>query len=183
MQYDFTSLKATIVDIEAWLSREYAGLRSGRATPVLLDRVLVESYGSKMPLSHVGSVSIEDVRTLRISPWDKGLVRSIESAIAAANLGVSTASDESGVRVIFPEMTEENRKKVVKIIRDRLEDARIRVRTARDEIWGDIQERERNGDIPEDDKFRLKNDLQNIVDDANAHLEAHSLKKEKEILE
>ncbi|MBI1975785.1 MAG: ribosome recycling factor [Candidatus Vogelbacteria bacterium] len=183
MQYDFSSFKKALTETEAWLSKEFSSLRSGRATPALLDRVQVDSYGSKMPISHVGSISIEDARTLRVTPWDKALVKSIETAIASANIGVSTASDDNGVRVIFPEMTEENRKKMGKIIRERFEDARIRVRTSREEVWSDIQARERASELSEDDKFRLKDELQKLVTGANERLDTLATKKENEILE
>lgn len=182
MAYDFSSTKAALAEVHTWLKNEFSGIRSGQATPALLDKVQVDSYGSRSPIAHVATVSIEDPRSLRIAPWDKGMIKVIEGAIAAANLGVSTASDDMGVRVIFPELNEETRKNIVKMLKDRFEEARIRVKTAREKTWSAIQQEEKDGVLSEDDKFRLKDELQKMVDTANADLESAFKKKEQEIM-
>ena len=145
--------------------------------------VQVESYGSRMPIKNVASVSIEDPKTLRVTPWDRTLVKEIERAIQAANLGLSLASDDSGLRVIFPQLTTESRQRHVKTLKERLEEARIAVRKVRETVWDDIQAKERDGKMSEDDKFRAKDELQKKVDAANKALETLYEKKEKEVLE
>lgn len=182
MAYSLNQFKEKTSTTAKWLNQELAVLRTGRATPALLDNVSVESYGSRMPLSHIGSVSIEDPRTLKVTPWDKSQIKEIEKAVTAANLGVSTSPDSSGVRVIFPELTEDRRKMLVKVIKEKLEDGRVALRQEREKVWTDIQEKERDGEIREDDKFTLKEDLQKMVDAANVELEAIAAKKEKEIM-
>src|SRR3989344_4149221 len=104
MSYDFSLFKKGASGVAEWLSGEFSGIRTGRATATLLDTVLVESYGSKTALKHLANIAVEDARSLRITPWDNSLVKGIETAIATANLGVSTVPDASGVRVIFPEL-------------------------------------------------------------------------------
>lgn len=182
MQYNFSTLKDKLSGTNKWLSQEFSSLRTGRATPALLDNVLVDSYGAKMPVSHVANIGIEDARSLRVTPWDKGQIKEIEKAVAAANLGVSTSPDSTGIRIIFPELTEDRRKTLVKIIKEKLEDGRVAVRMEREKVWTDIQDKVKEGLLSEDDKFRLKDELQKIVDDANKGLEDLAEKKEKEIM-
>ncbi len=98
-----------------WLQNEYLGIRSGQATPALLDTITVESYGARVLLQHIGSIGVEDARTLRISPWDSSQVSAIEKAIRDADLGVSVVTDSTGVRVIFPDLTSERRVQIVKL--------------------------------------------------------------------
>ncbi len=181
MAYDFTQFKKKVAGTEEWLVNEFSGIRTGRATAVLLDGVLVESYGAKTALKHVANISVEDVKTLRITPWDNSLVKGIETAIAASNLGVSTVPDSSGVRVIFPELTTERRAQLIKLIGQKLEDARVSLRKEREAVWEDIQEQEKAKTISQDDKFKYKEDLQKLVDEGNNKLEALATKKETEI--
>lgn len=182
MSYDFSKLKNKAKEVEEWLKKEYTGVRTGMAAPALLDSVVVESYGSRMGIKELASVSIEDARSLRVSPWDSSQTASIEKAITLANLGVSIRADEKGLRVLFPELTTERRASLVKIANNKLEEARISLRTARDEVWSEIQKKEREGEMGEDDKFRLKTEMQKIIDDASEKLEAVAAKKDKEIM-
>jgi ribosome recycling factor len=143
---------------------------------MVLDSIMVESYGSRMPIKNVASVSIEDPKTLRIAPWDKNQIKDIESAIMEANLGLSVVSDSDGVRAIFPMLTTENRTKLAKILKERLEDARISVRKIRQE------EMDTTTDLPEDEMKRAKDDIQKCVDEANKNLEAIFAKKESDVM-
>lgn len=183
MAYDFTPLKKKITETEDWLKREFTGVRTGRASPAILDNVRVESYGSKLPINQVGTIGIEDARTIRVSPWDTTQIKEVEKAITAANLGVSVSVDERGVRVSFPELTSERRESLIKIAKAKLEDARIALRGARDEVWNDIQRKEKDGEMSEDDKFRGKDDMQKLIDGGNKSLEELLKKKELEIAE
>lgn len=182
MTFDFKELKEKVQSTEKWLSEEYFSVRTGRATPALLDGVRVESYGAKVPLNQVASISMEDARTLRLVPYDISQIKEIENAISTANLGVSAGADEKGIRVSFPELTSESRQQLLKVVGDKLENARIALRQVRDDVWEDIQEKEKAKEISEDDKFDAKEAMQKIVDEGNNTLEAVAQKKEREIL-
>lgn len=182
MAYNFTEFKKSLADVEAWLAKEYSGLRTGRATPSILDQVKVSSYDDMMPISQVASIAVEGARSLRIVPWDLSVNKAIEKAINDSDLGLGVAVDDKGVRVTFPELTAERRQQMVKLSKQKLEDARISLRKARDEVWNDIQQKEKDGELTEDDKFRLKTEMQKLVDDAGAKLETHADKKEQEMM-
>ncbi|MFZ2072271.1 MAG: ribosome recycling factor [Minisyncoccia bacterium] len=182
MQYNFSSFKNELKKVEEFLCKEYSQLSTGRASPMVLDSVSVEVYGAYQPIKNVASVSIEDPKTLRIAPWDKGQIKSIEKAILTADIGLSVATDESGIRVIFPQLTTETRQKLVKILKDKLEEARISVRRERERVWDEIQNQQKDGKMTEDDKFRAKEDLQKVIDEANKSLELVFEKKEKEVM-
>ncbi len=176
--YNLDSFKQEAKQAEDWLSKEYSQLHTGRANPALLDGVLVQSYGSLQPLKNTASVSIEDPKTLRVIPWDKSLNKDIERALHEANLGFSIAVDDAGVRVIIPALTTETRQKLVKIAKERMEDARITVRKAREAMLSDLKD----ADLPEDTFIRAKEEVQKLVDTANATLEALFTRKEGDIL-
>ena len=182
MQYNFSNFKTELKKVEEFLSKEYQQLNVGRASPTILDSISVESYGAYVPLKNVASVSIEDPKTLRIAPWDKGQIKGIEKAIVSANLGLSVATDDAGIRVIFPQLTTETRVTLVKTLKEKLEEARITVRRERERIWDDVQTKEEEGKMPEDDKFRAKEELQKIIDEVNKNLESIFEKKEKEVM-
>lgn len=181
MAYDYSAFDTKIKDASEWLSKEFRGLRTGRAAPAILDGILVSAYGSMMPLKQVGNVSVEDARTLRITAWDASVIKDIERAIVAANLGVGTSADSSGLRVTFPELTSERREQLVRLAKGKLEEARTTVRMARDECWKDIQAKEEEGGMGEDEKFRLKEELQKYVDKANEDLQKAFDRKEAEM--
>jgi ribosome recycling factor len=181
MAYDFKPIEGKLIAAKEWLGREYRGLRTGRATPSILDGVTVTAYGSQMPLKQVGNVGIEDARTLRITPWDMALIKDIERGVVTANLGLGTVTDSSGIRVTFPELTSERREQLIKVAKQKLEEARTTVRVARDEAWKDIQEKEKSNEITEDDKFRLKDELQKKIDTCNDELEGLFDAKETEM--
>lgn len=181
MSYDFKPLEQRIKEIEERFSKELSGIRTGRATPAILDGVQVESYGSRVPVSNVASITTDDPRTLRVSPWDPSLAKDIEKAITAANLGLSVGSDEKGVRVFFPELTSERRASLLKVAKEKMEDSRAQLRAARDDVWSDIQKKERDGEMPEDDKFRNKDEMQKRIDAANTKFEELLARKEKEL--
>ncbi|MEK7478103.1 MAG: ribosome recycling factor [Patescibacteria group bacterium] len=182
MAYNFSAFKNKMGEGEEWLGKEYTSLRTGQASPLLLDNIMVESYGAKTPIKHVASVSIEDAKTLRITPWDKSQIKNIETAIAQSNLGISTAPDSFGLRVIFPDLTAERRKMLMKVVNEKLEDARVTLRKEREKVWTDIQQQEKDGDISEDEKFIGKDELQKLVDEGNRKLDELAERKEKEIM-
>ncbi len=168
-------------EIIQWLTTEYAGIRTGQASPALLDNIKVESYGSLMPLNQVGSVGIEDARTLRVTLWDAGGIPAAETALREADLGVSVVTDSSGLRVIFPELTSDRRAQLQKLAKAKLEEARVSLRSARDEIMKDLERQQKEGDISEDEKFSQKEQVQKHVDTLNTQLEELYTKKEAEV--
>lgn len=179
MAYNFSNFKSASDATEAWIKHEYTGLRTGRATPAILDVVKVVAYGAPSAINQLATVSIEDARTIRVSPWDKGVVKDIDSAIRESNLGLSVAVDSDGLRVCFPELTADRRTALIKVAKEKLEEARIRVRSERQKVLNDIDKDE----MGDDDKTRARNDLQKHVEDINKKLEDLAIKKEKEISE
>ncbi len=182
MIYDFTGFKKRVVDATEHLGRELSAIHTGRASIALLDMVSVESYGSRMAISHVATVSNEDARTLRIVPYDKANGKEIEKAINNANLGVSVSTDDSGLRVFFPPLTTERRIAFTKIVREKVEEGRIAIRNDREKTKNDIIAEERDGALSEDEKTLSLENLQKLVTDSNNSLEAMGEKKERDIL-
>ncbi len=178
MSFNYSNLDSGLKEVAEWLSREYSRVHTGRATPILLDGVMVESYGALQPVKNVGSVSVEDARTLRVTLWDKSLIKEVEKAIIAANLGLTVASDSEGLRVIFPMLTTENRQKLVKILKDKMDEARISVRKERESALSELKAAE----LPEDDERRSKDAIHKRVDAINAKLESIFENKETEIM-
>ena len=182
MPYDFSSAvtqKNTIID---WLKSEYRSIQTGRATPQVLDLVHIDMYGSRTQIAHAAGITIEDPRTIRVAPWDKSIIGSMEKAINDADLGLSVSSDGEGLRVHFPSLTTETRAKLVKLLKDRLEDARVRVRALREETNKAIDEEAKEGTYGEDDQRAYRDQMQKIVDAANQELEELFEKKEKEVM-
>ncbi len=174
-------IDAALQEVLDWLGREFSGIRTGQASPALLDSIKVESYGSFMPVNQTASISIEDVRTLRVSPWDASQVPAIERAIRDADLGVALATDSSGVRVIFPELSSERRQQLTKLAKSKLEEAKIRVRGVRDDVMKDIERALKAGDISEDEKYAQKDSIQKSVEATNHALDSLYTKKEVEL--
>ncbi len=180
MAYDFSGLKKQIADTEQWLSHELAGVRTGRATPLLLDSVKVAAYGALTPLTQVGNISVEDARTLRVIPWDASLVKDIEKAITDANLGVGVSTDDQGLRVSFPELTAERRTQLVKLAGDKTEQAKVTLRGHRTEAVKEIEALKKEG-MSEDQAKRDKEELQKLIDAGNEALGKQLTRKEEEI--
>lgn len=183
MAYNTAQFKVSLKDIEEWLKKEFSTIRTGRATPSILDGVKVEAYGTDMPINQVANIGVEDARVLRITPWDMSQVKSIEKAIIISDLGLSVSVDDKGLRVNFPDLTSDRRTALVKIAKQKLEDARVTLRNEREKAIKDIDAQEKEKKISEDEKFRMKADLQKAIDDANRVLDELFAKKEKEISE
>lgn len=181
MAYNFAIFKQGVKDVEEWLKKELATVRTGRANLSILDNVKIEAYGSFMPINQLANLSMEDARVVRIAPWDSSVTKDIEKAIITSDLGLSVAVDDKGLRVIFPELTGERRVSLVKLTKQKLEDAKVTLRGEREKVIKDIEAQEKSGQISEDDKFRLKTELQKMLDDCSRNLESMFEKKEKEI--
>jgi ribosome recycling factor len=182
MQYNFSNFKTELKKVEDFLSKEYTQLNIGRASPMVLDGISVDSYGSFVPLKNVASVSIEDPKTLRIAPWDKTQVKGIEKAIIGASLGLSVATDDLGLRVIFPQLTTETRQTLVKVLKEKLEESRLVVRKEREIVTRDMEMKQKEAVMTEDEIFRAKEELQKIINETNGKLEATFEKKESEVM-
>lgn len=171
MPFNFKAFEESIKNSKEWLSKEYSSLHTGAASPVVLDIISVDSYGTRQPIKNVASISIEDAKTLRVIPWDKMQLKEIEKEILKSNLGLSVAIDTTGLRVIFPALTTENREKLVRVLKTKLEEARVTVRKERENTLREIDRMSREGEMSEDDKNRNKEKLQALVDQANLELE------------
>lgn len=181
MAYNFNTFHAASKASENWLHTEYGNIRTGRASISFLDQVRVEAYEEMSPLANVASVGIEDAKTIRISPWDTSLIRSIEKGIVAADLGVSTAVDDKGVRVIFPDLTGERRIQLVKLAKMKLEEAKVQLRQARADANDDMATQKKDGLMTEDDVIRAKKELDTHMSAATNALDVIFSKKEQEV--
>lgn len=181
MAYDFSPLKAQIKETEEWLSREFSGIRTGRASTALLDGVKAEAYGVRTPLAQLGSVTVEDARSIRIIPWDKTVVKAIEKAITEMDLGVGLSTDDQGLRVTFPELTAERRTMLIKLAGEKCEQARITLRGHRTDAIKGIDAAEEEGGMGEDEVKRLKEEVQKLIDAGSASLDTLLDKKKIEI--
>jgi ribosome recycling factor len=182
MTYNIKAKQIEFDKVCDWLKTEYTQINTGRATPVLLDGIKIESYGTMQDLRNVASVTIEDPKTLRIAPWDKNVVKTIEKALVDSNLSLGVAADSDGIRLNFPPLTGERRVQIVKVLSSLKEDARISIRKVRESELKDIAEAAKSGGMGEDDKKRLEQDLQKMVDAANNNLDSIFKTKETEVL-
>ena len=164
------------------LHTELSSLRTGRANPALLSTVVVESYGSTVPMQQVASVTVSDAKTLTISPWDKSQIQAIEKGIMAANLGFTPSNDGQVIRITLPPMTEERRKELVKLLGQILEQSRVKIRQVREDVLKSIKREEGEGNISKDDTTKGQKKVQELVDDYNAQIKQLGEDKEKEIL-
>lgn len=183
MAYTTQTLTLSLDKATDHLKNEYKSLSTGRASLSVLDHVSIEQYGSRAQVSHVASIALEDPRTLRVAPWDKGVIHDLEKAINEADLGLSVSSDGEGLRVHFPALTGETRIKLVKALKERLEEARVKVRAAREDANKEIEKEAKEGGVGEDEKRHQKEDVQAKVDKANSELEELFAAKEREVLE
>lgn len=164
-----------------WLTHEVAGLRSGRVKPDVVNKIQVEHYGTRNPLQSLASVASVDARTLMVSPYDPSAVRAIEKAITDANLGVNPTVDGKVLRLSFPSLTEEVRERTVKQLHKHAEEARIRLRKARDEALRLVKEEKEAGTVTEDDFYTGKEKLDVMIGKANGEIESLVERKEEEI--
>lgn len=180
--YNFSGFEKQISEIESRLKNQLASIRTGRASPAIVEEIKVDYYGSKTPIKHAAAITVEDAKTLRIQPWDPSSIPAIEKAIRASSLGVNPVVDKDGVRIILPELTQERRQTLFKLVAEKLEETRIALRLERDKMRKDIQEKEKGNEISEDEKFRAQENLQKIVDEANKRFGEIVSRKEKEIM-
>jgi ribosome recycling factor len=180
--YDLNELKRRMHGAVSLLKTELAGLRTGRASPSLLEPVQVEAYGTHMPLNQVATVSVPEPRLLSVQVWDRSLVHAVEKAIINSNLGLSPATEGQVLRLRIPELNEERRKELVKVAHKYAEAARVAVRHVRRDGLDMLKKNEKDGDISEDDEKRMSQDVQKATDQTIAEIDQMLAGKEKEIL-
>ena len=182
MSFNFLPIDQEFKDAIAYLKLDYLQISTGRANSSLLDAIYIESYGSRQLVKNVASITVEDARSMKVSPWDQSHVQLIEKAIRESGLPFTLATDGVGVRVHIPQLTEETRRSLVKILKDKLEDARVKVRGIRQDAIKKIEEAEKSGEFGEDAKNRYKEDLQKMVDTTNDQLQQIFETKEADVM-
>ena len=165
------------------MRREFSSVRTSKATPALLDTVRVDAYGSKMPINQVGTVSAPEPRMLIVQPWDKGLLQAIEKGIQNAELGLNPSNDGNVIRVPIPQLTEERRKDMVKLLHKLAEEGRVAVRHARQEANKDLKKRQADHELSEDDVRRQMDQVQKLTDEYIGKIDQMLKHKEQEVLE
>jgi len=180
---DFAKEEKTFDDIIAKFESDLVNFRVGRIHISLVENIMVDSYGAKVSLSHVASLSSPDPRSIIVKPWDKTLLPAVQRALEMANLGAAIFAEKDQVRFSFSSLTEEKRKESVKNLGKKTEETRISVRIARDDIWKTIQEEHKSNAISENQKFSQKQKMEKIVEQINEKIAGLAEKKEKEIME
>ena len=165
------------------MQEEFAGIRTGRATPAIVEKLRVDYYGSEVPLQQLASFSVPEPRVLVISAYDKSAIKAIEKALQASDVGVTPSNDGVIIRLSFPELTADRRKQLVKVVKARAEDGRVAVRNVRRHVRQELEHLEKDGEISRDDLDRIEKDLEKLTHDVIAEIDTMSGHKEKELLE
>jgi ribosome recycling factor len=165
------------------LQEEFSAVRTGRATPALVDKLKVDYYGTEVPLLQIAGFSVPEPRVLVISPYDKGAIKGIEKAIQGSDLGVNPSNDGTVIRLSFPELTQERRKDLVKVVKQRAEDSKVAVRNVRRDIRKELETQERDGELSRDELDRIEKDLEKVTHVAIAEIDTMLVHKEHELLE
>ena len=147
------------------LDSEFGTIRAGRANPHVLDRIMVEYYGAPTPLQQVANISVPEPRMIQIQPWDAGLIKDIEKAILASDLGLTPANDGKVIRLVFPELTEERRKELVKDVKKKGEEAKVAIRNIRRDANDAVKKEAKANEISEDDQKQLEDKIQKLTDE------------------
>ena len=164
------------------LDGEFSNIRAGRANPNLLNRIMVEYYGTPTPMQQVGNISVPEPRIIQINPWEKSLLKAIEKAILASDLGITPTNDGTSIRLVFPELTEERRKELVKDIKKKGEAAKVAVRNVRRDANDTLKKMEKSTDITEDERKEGEEKIQKMTDRYVAKIDKSVENKSKEIM-
>ena len=165
------------------LSQEFAAIRAGRANPAVLDKVLVDYYGSPTPINQLAAVSVPDLRMLLITPWDKSVLKEIEKAIQTSDIGINPQNDGAALRMQFPPMTEERRRELTKDIAKMGEDCKVAIRSIRRDAIDKIKDMKKRSEITEDDQKNAEKKMQDMTDRFTKEIEKMVDGKQKEIME
>ena len=164
------------------MKQEYNSLRAGRANPQALDRITVDYYGSPTPINQVGNISVPEPRMLIIALWDTKMIPAVEKAIQKSDLGINPANDGKVIRLIFPELTQERRKELAKVIRKKAEESKVAVRSIRRDAMEDIKKQKKDNLLTEDDQKKLEEKAQKLTDEKVKEIDTIAQAKEKEIM-
>ena len=164
------------------MKQEYNSLRAGRANPQALDRIMVDYYGSPTPINQMGNISVPEPRMLIIALWDTKMIPNVEKAIQKSDLGINPANDGKVIRLIFPELTQERRKELAKVIRKKAEESKVAVRSIRRDAMEDIKKQKKDNLLTEDDQKKLEEKVQKLTDEKVKEIDAIAQAKEKEIM-
>lgn len=164
------------------MTQEYASLRAGRANPQALDRILVDYYGTPTPINQLGNLSTPEPRMLVISLWDSKMIPTVEKAIQKSDLGINPANDGKIIRLIFPELTEERRKELCKVVKKKAEESKVAVRSIRRDAIEQVKKQKKDSLITEDDQKKLEEKIQKLTDEKIKEIDTISAAKEKEIM-
>ena len=164
------------------LAEEFGAVRAGRANAKVLDRISVEYYGSETPLAGVATISSPDARTLVVQPWDTSLLKEIQKAIQASDLGINPQNDGKVIRLVFPQLTEERRKELAKQVKKYAEDAKVAMRNIRRDGMDYVKKLKKNSEITEDDQKKAEKDLQDLLDKNIKKVDEALAAKEKELM-
>lgn len=164
------------------LDSEYAAIRAGRANPAVLDKVMVDYYGAPTPINQLAAVSVAEARVLNIQPWDVSVCRAIERAIQTSDIGINPQSDGKNIRLIFPPLTEEKRKDIVKEVSKMAEEAKIAIRSIRRDAIEKLKAMKKEGTLTEDDLKQAEKKAQDLTDKSVKVIDEHSAAKQKEVL-
>jgi ribosome recycling factor len=171
-----------MIKTENVVVHEFSGVRTGKASPALVENILVEVYGSQMRIRELAGITTPEPRMLLIQPWDAATTHPIEKAIQKANLGLNPAVQGKIIRLVLPELSEERRQEFVKIVRKMSEDGRVAIRHVRRDAIEHLKKESKGGTIPEDDLEHAEKEVQKLTDQYIAKIDAHLLHKEKEIM-
>ena len=182
MAVDFKDFDRRMSKALDHLNEEFGAVRAGRANPKVLDRITVEYYGSETPLNGVATISTPDARTLIISPWDSKLLKDIQKAIQISDLGINPQNDGKVIRLVFPQLTEERRKDLVKQVKKYAEEAKVAMRNIRRDGMDYIKKLKKNSEITEDEQKKAEKDLQDMLDKNIKKVDEAYAAKEKELM-
>jgi ribosome recycling factor len=175
-------IKPELDKVINFLERELAKIRTGRASPSLVEDIEVECFGQKLPLKQLAAISLPQPRQILIQPWDKSYIEAIEKALSRSSIGSAPVVDKDLIRVSLPPLSEEYRKNLLRTLSEKQEEARKTIRRWREEAWDEVQEGFKQGKIREDDKFRAKDELQSLMDEYNEKIEEIGERKKKELI-
>jgi len=164
------------------MKQEYNSLRAGRANPQALDRITADYYGTPTPINQMGNISVPEPRMLIIALWDTKMIPAVEKAIQKSDLGINPANDGKVIRLIFPELTEERRKDLAKVIRKKAEESKVAVRSIRRDAMEDIKKLMKDNLLTEDDQKKLEEKVQKLTDEKVKEIDTIAQAKEKEIM-
>lgn len=165
-----------------FLKKEVSSLRIGRASPALVENIHIDAYGVKTPIVQLASITSPDARSITIQPWDKSVIKHIEKGIIEANIGINPVNEGNIIRITMPHLTQEDREKLVKILLQKAEQSKIKIRLVRDKVREDILKAEKNKEITQDDKYDFLKEIDEFTKKQNDTIEQFSENKEKEIM-